>query len=260
MNIHLVYVCPVVNWPQFEPATRRFVSTFKQFPPEFPHTLHVVCNGGKPNAMVADLFAGLNPVFHEHDNSGWDIGAYRKVAGEVDADFMLFLNAHSHFRQAGWLRRLAAGAEQFGPGLYGPSASFDIAPHIRTTAFMCRPQLVRDWTGSLSQPDDRHYFEVGRQSITSLAGRQNMPCVLVTWEGFYPQPDWRKPANIFRRGDQSNCLIYDRHHEIYEAGTPAQKDRLGRIADGDKWSYYHSAVRGKLNRWLNRKTSLCIHI
>jgi hypothetical protein len=51
--------------------------------------------------------------------------------------------------------------------------------------------------------------------------------VLVTWDGFYLRDEWRKAPNIFRRGDQSNCLMFDRHHEIYEASTPQQKIRLG---------------------------------
>jgi hypothetical protein len=146
-----------------------------------------------------------------------------------------------------------AAYEKFGPGLYGPSASFDITPHIRTTAFMCDPKLVRSWAGKISAPKDRHYFEVGPASLTSLAKRQGLPCVLVTWDGFYLRDEWRKAPNIFRRGDQSNCLMFDRHHEIYEASTPQQKIRLGRIADGNKLEYYRCAIQSRINRWFKSR-------
>lgn len=249
MKISLCYVCPVVNWPQFEPAVRRFVATSAQFPAEFPHELHVVCNGGGPGPAVRELFSGRQPIFHEHDNTGWDIGAYRRVAADADCDFMFFLNTFSHFRRAGWLRQLAVATEKFGPGLFAPSASFDIVPHLRTTAFLCPPELVRAWTGAIVRPGDRHQFEVGRRSLTALAGQRGQPAVLVTWDGFWRQPDWRKPPDIFRRGDQSNCLVYDRHHEIYEAASPAQKIRLGRVADGNKFEFYRCAIEARLGRW-----------
>jgi hypothetical protein len=253
MKLGVVYVCPVVNWPQYEGLTRRFVSSYTMFPAEFPHKLHVVFNGGNPNVDILALFSDKNPVYLAHDNIGWDIGAFQKAASSVDCNPILFLGANTHFRRAGWLRRLMAAYEKFGPGLYGPSASFDITPHIRTTAFMCDPKLVRSWAGKISAPKDRHYFEVGPASLTSLAKRQGLPCVLVTWDGFYLRDEWRKAPNIFRRGDQSNCLMFDRHHEIYEASTPQQKIRLGRIADGNKLEYYRCAIQSRINRWFKSR-------
>ncbi len=249
MKLGICYVCPLVNWPQFKPSVQRFISTSKEFAPGFPHELHVVCNGGKPSQEVTDLFAGRSPIFHEHDNIGWDVGAYRRIAEIVDYDFMLFLNTHAHFRQAGWLRRLVAAAEKFGPALYGASASLEIYPHIRTTTFMCEPKLVRAWSGNILCPGDRHQFEVGPRSLTVLARQRGGEAVLVTWDDFYLQQEWRKAPNIYRRGDQSNCLIFDRHHEIYEASNPARKIQLEKIADGNKFQYYRAAIRARLGSW-----------
>lgn len=250
MKVGICYVCPVVNWPQFKPSVQRFIATSSEFAPEYPHELHVMCNGGKPDQEMVNLFAGRSPIFHEHDNMGWDIGAYRRVVGEVDCDYMLFLNTHAHFRRAGWLRRLVEAVEKFGPGLYGTSASMEIYPHIRTTTFMCQPKLVQSWVGKIVLPGDRHQFEVGPRSLTVLARQLGGETILVTWDGFYRQDDWRKAPNIYRRGDQSNCLIYDRHHEIYEASDPEKKVQYGKIADGNKFEYYRAAVRARLAGWL----------
>lgn len=253
MKLGIVYVCPVVNWPLHEGSVRRFVSTYATFPAEWPHQLLVVCNGGQPNADVLRLFADKNPNYLHHDNSGWDIGAFRTAALSEESDLTLFLGANSYFRRAGWLRRLMDAYGEFGPGLYGPSASFEIAPHIRSTAFMCDPGLVSDWSGKISEPEDRHHFEVGANSLTAMAKRRGLPCILVTWDGFYTRAQWRKAPNIYRRGDQSNCLIFDRHHDIYEASTPNQKIRLAGIADGNKWEYYRSGIQRRIERWLKLK-------
>jgi hypothetical protein len=250
MKIGICYVCPVVKWKEYEPIAHRFLASYRAFPPGHAHEFHLILNGGEPNPELLNLFSDMNPVCHLHDNSGWDIGAFQKIASVVDCDLMLFLGANTHFRRTGWLRRLIDGYEMFGHGLYGPSASFEISPHIRTTAFMCAPELVRGWTGKISRQKDRHEFEVGPTSITAAAMRQGFPCVLVCWDGFYLQHEWRKAPNIFRRGDQSNCLMFDRHHEIYESSTSNQKIRLGRIADGNEYERYRSAIQVRLAGWL----------
>jgi hypothetical protein len=45
-------------------------------------------------------------------------------------------------------------------------------------------------------------------------------------------PDWRKPPNIFRRGDQSNCLLFDHHCDTYAAASQEERARLEAMADG----------------------------
>jgi hypothetical protein len=250
MKVGICYVCPVIKWKDFESLARRFVSSFENFPPEYPYEFHLVCNGGNPNAEVLELFSSLNPIYHEHDNTGWDIGAFQKIAPEVSCDLMLFLGTNSHFRRAGGLARLMEAYEKFGPGLYGTAASFDISPHLRTNGFLCDPQLVAEvWAQNSSHANPRHHFEVGKTSLTRVAAKKKLPIVLVTWDGFFLQKDWRKAKNIYRRGDQSNCLIYDRHHEVFEAASESQKIRLARIADGNKLEYYRSSIQVRLQKY-----------
>lgn len=255
MKICVSYVCPVLNWPQFEQPITRFISSYVNFPAEIPHELHVICNGAGPDPAVLNLFKDLHPVYHVHDNSGWDIGAFLKIAS-VDCDLMLFLGTNTHFKQAGWLRRLMEAYEKFGPGLYGSSVSFEICPHIRTTVFMCNPKLIRDRTWNISRPIDRYKFEAGATSITAVAKRQGLPCILVAWDGFYPEAEWRKAPNTFRKGDQSNCLMFDRHHEVYENSHPQQKRILELIAGGNKFERYRFGIKLRMNQWLKRSAQL----
>jgi hypothetical protein len=119
---------------------------------------------------------------------------------------------------------------------------------------MCHPGLVGTaWAKNSSDKKSRHHFELGKTSLAAIAAGQNLPIVLVTWDGFYTQDEWRKAPDIFRRGDQGNCLIFDRHHEIYESSSPKEKIQLGKIADGNKFEYYRCAIRGRLESWVKSK-------
>jgi len=248
MKLGVCYVCPVLDWLRYEPLARRFASSYASFPAECPHEFHIICNGGNPNADVMNLFSENKPAYHFHDNTGWDIGAFASMTS-ANCDLMLFLGANTHFKRAGWLRRLMEAHEKFGSGLYGTSASFDICPHIRTNGFLCHPKLVADaWAKNSGDKKSRHHFELGKTSLTATAAGQNLPTILVTWDGFYRQDEWRKAPDIFRRGDQSNSLIYDRHHEIYESSSPTQKIRLGKIADGNKFEYYRAAIETRIGQ------------
>lgn len=253
MKVGMCYVCPLVKWDVYEPIVRRFLAAYQAFPAGHAHEFHLICNGGTPSSEVLQLFSGMNPICHQHDNSGWDIGAFASLA-HIECDEMLFLGTNSNFRRAGWLERLLEARQKFGTGLLGTSASYDIYPHIRTNGFLCQPKLVGlVWEKNRSHPKSRHKFELGKTSLTDTVAGQKLPVVLVTWDGYYTRDEWRKAPNIYRRGDQSNCLVYDRQHEIYEASSPKRKVQLGKIADGNKFEYYRSAIRVRLQRCLSGK-------
>jgi hypothetical protein len=55
---------------------------------------------------------------------------------------------------------------------------------------------------------------------------------MVTWDGVYPKSDWRSPVNIFRRGDQTNLIAWDKHSKAYAQATPGQRKELENQADG----------------------------
>jgi hypothetical protein len=249
MKVGICYVCPIVKWDVYEPIVRRFLAAYQAFPPGHDHEFHVIFNGGSPTSHMVDMFSGMNPICHEHDNTGWDIGAFSKMT-DVACDEMLFLGTNTNFRRAGWLQRVIDARQKFGTGLFGTSASYDIYPHIRTNGYLCQPKLVGlAWAKNRSRTNPRHGFELGKSSLTDTAAGQGLPVVLVTWGGYYTKDEWRKAPNIYRRGNQSNCLIYDRHHEIYEASSPRRKIQLERIADGNKFEYYRAAIKARLQRW-----------
>ncbi len=215
--VAVVYVYPIAGHAEHDFSARRFVSTYRDFPPLGDHRLHVVFNGAAPSAENLAVFDGLDIEVHRHDNTGWDIGAFQMAAREIDCDLIVCLGTNSHFKRAGWLRRMIESVEAHGDGLYGSSASYERDPHIRTTAFWCDPMLIRAYPKQVRTFDDRYEFEASPSSITRLAEHVGLGCWFVTWDGEYPKPEWRTPPNIFRRGDQSNSLVFDRYFEVFDA-------------------------------------------
>ena len=228
----VVYVYPLGE-SEYDLSAQRFVASYRDFPPLYDHSLHVVFNGPAPSAENIALFDGLQAHFHRHDDSGWDIGAFQRAAREIDCELILCLGGNSYFRRSGWLRRMAGAVSSHGDGLYGASASYERDPHIRTTAFWCDPLLLRAYPKRVRSYQDRYDFEASEISLTRLAEYVGLGCWLVTWCGEYAKKDWRSPPNIFRRGDQSNSLVFDRHFDLHE--TVNEESRLLSAARADSW-------------------------
>ncbi len=229
-SVAVVYVYPTVGDVEHDAAARRFASTYKEFPPLAEHALHVVFNGAEPSSENLAVFAGLEFQAHQHDDTGWDIGAFQAAASRIECDLMVFLGGNSYFKRAGWLKRMVEATRAHGDGLYGASASYERDPHVRTNAFWCDPMLVRAYPLRVRTDEDRYRFEASRVSITRMAASVGLGCWLVTWDGEYGRGEWRTPPNIFRRGDQSNSLAFDSHFDMYAHAGLVQKATYEQMA------------------------------
>ena len=244
----LVYI-HIPGDPQHIEYAKQFVASYQQYPPQISHDIIIVCNGAEPNEETQRIFAALpRHVFFEHDDSGWDIGGYIAAAKTVTTDIQICLGGSSYFKRAGWLERMSAVWQECGPGVYGSNSSYEISPHLNTNGFWCPPQLLTSYPHPVINKADRYAFEHGRPYFL-IAGRlmkieplpprmlwymaysAGFPARLVTWEGVYDWWDWRKPNNIFRRGDQSNCLVGWHHHEDWNKLPPTTKAVWARLAD-----------------------------
>jgi hypothetical protein len=156
------------------------------------------------------------------------------AARVIDCGLIVCLGGNSHFTRAGWLSRMVAAARSHGDGLYGASASYERDPHIRTTGFWCDPMLLRAYPINVRTYEERYAFEASASSLTRLAEHEGLQCWLVTWSGEYLMGDWRTPADIFRRGDQSNALVRDKHFDLYEAMDDDAKSLHASMADGSQ--------------------------
>lgn len=215
VSVTIVYV--YVSQPgQYEQLANRFIQTYTQHPPGYPHQTALVCNGSLNTQKVGEMFAPL-PAHRiiAHDNSGKDIGAYQKAAREVPCELMVFFGASTYFRRPGWLKRMVESYQKHGVTLYGSTAnrgapSLHVYPHIRTTAFWTTPALFNEYPVKVVRDDQRYPFEHGRNCFTDWVARNGMVPLVVSWIGEHPWEQWDAVPNGYHQGDQSNVLVGDR--------------------------------------------------
>lgn len=231
VKITVVYVYPMFGGVHDNYAAR-FAASYSLNPPGMEHKTVVVTNGGKPTGFSRMMFSELSPDFFEHDNSGWDIGAYQAVAATLDCEMMVCFGQSIYFTRPGWLFRMATEWNRRGPGFYSGSASNDIRPHLQTTGFWCIPGLLLQYP-RVTNHGQRYEFEHGGNPIWKVAQSMGLPARLVTWDGCYGPSNWRRAVNGFWNGDQSNMLYWNNHTDGYN-NDPKNQLRLRMVADGSR--------------------------
>lgn len=243
MKIELLYLklqsSSDLNAPlpdDFDLIHQRFVDSYLKFKPTIAHDLTVVlCNGEKDETAMR-IFANVDCTFTYYNGGGWDIGAYQAIGKSKDCDLLVCCNSQVHFWKEGWLDRLVEAFERHGLGVYSPMASYEASPHLRTSCIAFSPRIMREYPHLIDSRAEACFFEHGAWNFSEWAEQQGYPVMMVTWDAEYPRKLWRVPPNIFRRGDQSNCLVWDRHTKIYNDADPVQKASLKILADGGKKS------------------------
>lgn len=194
---------------------------------------------------------------------GWDIGTYQWQARVLQQyQWVVFMNARTHFHKEGWLARLVAAiTDNFHPNaLYGLSASYErcpirtkekINPHIRTAAFCTNPKTFSRYPYRVDTRDKGFLFESGRWNFSVWYADMGYPVWFVTWDGIWGKADWRNPPNIFRRGTQKNLLVWDRHTKAYNEASPEMRLHMEMNADsgysvGTRWSHLQSTIPQEL--------------
>lgn len=215
----------------YEESTARFVESYTRFKPPVPHDLVVGnCGSYKPDGLFDSLASDQITVL----SRGYDTGSYQELNRVLlDYDLVVACNTHVHFHRADWLDALASAARFFGPGVYGATASYENHPHLRTPCIAYHPGILAEYPLRVTDRGQCCLFEHGPANFSLWSEGAGYPVMLVTGDrACWQRADWRKPPNIFRRGDQSNVLVRDRHTDLYAAAHTLQKADLERLADG----------------------------
>jgi hypothetical protein len=214
MKVCIVYIYPSTFNGASDHYVARFLETYVRNPSRIDHQSIVVLNGGKQNSELACMFSPLkNLTFFEHDDSGWDIGAYQHAAREFDCDMMVFLGTSAWIKGPGWLDRMASAFMKHGDHLYGVMGNQGFGPvhaHIRTTGFWMSPGLLNEYPVIVSRLDQRYPFEHGQQCLTRFVWNKGKKVFVVTWNGEYEHPHWDSIPNGYHKGNQGALLIGDR--------------------------------------------------
>jgi len=214
----IVYVYPAPELvPMAQDYALRFLETYHNNPPGLVHETIVALNGLKITAELKCLFSSLQGLrFMEHDDSGWDIGAFQRAAREnPGADLMVFFGTSVYLKNRGWLMRMVNAAMKYGEGLYGAMGNagnlrFKVYPHIRTTGFWIKPSLLNRYPHRITRADQRYEFEHGQTCLAEWLRRSGFPSWVVTTTGEFQKQYWNSVPNGYHSGNQSALLCGDR--------------------------------------------------
>lgn len=221
----------VVTKPEYRHGEQRLLDSYLKFDAGHPHDLVIIDRcGDSPNDVEFARHV-------RYDLGGWDCGAWQWASKNIESDLLFCLNSSCYITGDGWLKRFVDAVETHGMGLYGPLTSYEVVPHIRTPCFVFHPDVMKDYPMEVETRENTYQFESmgwpnGVPNFTQWVRKKGLPTVLVTWDGEYDLWQWRTPSNIFRRGDQSNLIIKDRHVEAYEISDEENKRKLEGLADG----------------------------
>jgi hypothetical protein len=216
MKPSLVYCCPTEEFgPQYAELSERFVSTFLEYPPNHDFELVVVSNGGPPSPETLALFSGFPVRFIEHDNTGFDIGAFQLAASQLTGELAVFFGVSTYFKRPGWLRRMADSFHKHGDTLYGAMGNqgnmpCKVWPHIRTNAFWISPGLMNLYPVKITKAEQRYEFEHGETCLTSWILNQKKRAWIVSFDGECPLYMCDLMAEGYHKGNQENLLVGDR--------------------------------------------------
>lgn len=214
----------------YQQSADRFASTYRQHDAGIEHDLVVI--GAKGDASALQTWSGLNAKFIRYDGEGWCTGAHQHACKQLDHDIVVLNCARTHFHRSGWLKRIADCWTEHGPGLYGTMSNDEQSRHLRTNCYAIQPGFLANHPVQFGSREDTLQFEHGKWNVGARYRDSGLPAMLVTWDGCWAYDDWRKPPNIFRRGDQSNLIVFDRHTEIYRNAPDWEKQRLALLAEG----------------------------
>ena len=210
----------------YKAKSERMVKTYLENPSGYDHETVVVCNGHKVTDEAKLLFEPLpNLTFIEHDNTGWDLGAFQLAAKTITADIMMFLGGSVYFRKPNWLLRAVNAYLEHGPTLYGACADMGaiplavkpnmVWPHIRTCSFWCPPSFINDYPKKAKGKDfggDRYLMEHGPFSLTAWCISKGYEPMVVSFYGTFTMKELEKSGS-YHVGNQEALLIGDSHTE-----------------------------------------------
>ena len=106
---------------------RDFLASYAKHPAGEVHDLLIVFKGFTNPHHLAPYETMLEGIAHRRvflRDFGFDIGAYRKVAGAFPYTYFAFMNSYSRIMHAGWLESMRRHAARPGVGIVSATASY----------------------------------------------------------------------------------------------------------------------------------------
>jgi hypothetical protein len=226
MNVLVYYIYPNPSWSN---KAEDFYKSYNHHRPGFDHKLLII----KKEDFEDNIFDNHERIIH--DNYGYDMGTLQKIAPELlEYDIVVQIGAHCRILTDDWLRKIISAFGDTNVAMVGTSASKENRPHIRTSNFAYRPQLMNlvSFPESLETKEFQYEVEYGENSLYNQFTSMGYACGIVDKNGNFFKDNWENTAT-FRAGEQENLLIADRHSDAYQYGVIGQRIFLENLAWGD---------------------------
>lgn len=239
MSIAVIYIVRKVEYE----VPVAFMRAYERHPAGVKHRLIVACKGwGERETLEVDGADNRQTWLYVPD-TGFDIGTYRRVAEQIDAEYICCLNSWSRPLVDGWLKRLydavtwmpdeteaeCVGAVGCTGSLEGiPSAPFPNM-HLRTNAFCINRELFLEIAPVEPTREECLLFEAGPNSMTKQLTARGLKVVEVGRDRNSLIGGERR---VFRWGNQENLLVADNRTDDYQNADKAKREWLQRLAWG----------------------------
>src|SRR5262245_58397075 len=159
---------------------RRFADSYRLHPAGVQHDLVVIYKGYKRPREIVEaraVFRDLPHIGMEVDDTGFDIGAYLKVAERLDHDYVCFMNSFTELEADGWLNLLYYHASRPDVGLAGAMGYYE---SLRDSMALLQ-QVLRMYGEARVKYDQRiaHYFDflLGERRCREWLARDRIPAL-----------------------------------------------------------------------------------
>lgn len=227
MKVSVVFT-RVVTKPEYRHGEQRLLESYLKYKTDVPHDLYIIDRYGDS----PDDVPGAKHL--KYMGGGWDCGSWQFAGKNIDTDLLVCFNSSTYITCHLWLKRFVEAVEKYGDGLYGPLTSNEVMPHVRTPCMIFQPHIINSYPVEVTDRQGTYQFEsMGfphTPNFTMWTKLQGYATMLVSLYGAFGMSEWREPANIFRRGNQSACLVKDRHADAYDASDEAGKRKLEELA------------------------------
>lgn len=186
------------------------------------------------------------------DPTGRDIGAILGAAAQLRRDELtLFVGSTCYPVATNWIDRLRHVWTSTRAGAVAPFASLEVHPHLRTACFATLPRYLGVYPFAELCGGDYYRFEHGSDNFTLWLQSQGFRPQQVTRGKAVDVGDCRKVRNGFRRGNQSELLVRDRHVDAYSNANTVQRLDL-RLRAGGIEPMLSRATVGRARHHLSR--------
>jgi len=211
---------------------QRFCDTWREFDPGRSCSIAALTCNGDVDSSISKMFHDMPVDFHRYDGAGCDLGSAQKISHAFDQTFMVNMTSRCYFWKSDWLRRLVIAREAIGPDLFGCYASRESGHlHLCTRAYCLDSDDFKQYPVEIQSRNQGVFFECGDGCLLDWFEGRGRAAWVVGWSGIHEKADWFKISNRFRNGDQSDCLIFDKHTDIYRDAEGDFKTQLEEMAN-----------------------------